>query len=341
MTSMLDRRVDEVRRFNRLYTKRLGVLAENFLRSPFTLAEGRVLHELANREAPSASDVAAALELDPGYLSRILRRFESQGLVTRTPSPADGRRDVLGLTAAGRAAYAPLNERSHDEIAALLAPLPDERQELVLDAMATIAEALAPNDSAGDIVLRDPRVGDYGWVLERHGVLYGTEYGFDAHMEGYVSEVIAAYVANYDAARDRMWIAECNGARVGCSPNHRRAAAVWVAAWSANASPSHAPQATAKWCSGRTRSSRPRVRSTRAKASSRPPPSPTTCGARISPAKRGNSTSSASTHPFAHLMRHNKGHVHSVECPRPIADRKRGVAAGSDRGDDCARAARG
>src|ERR1700722_19881029 len=122
MTSMLDRRVDEVRRFNRLYTKRLGVLAENFLRSPFTLAEGRGLHELANRDTPSPSDIATALELDPGYLSRILRRFEGQGLVTRTPSPADGRRDVRTLTAAGRAAYAPLNERSHDDISALLAP---------------------------------------------------------------------------------------------------------------------------------------------------------------------------------------------------------------------------
>ncbi len=216
MTSMLDRRVDQVRRFNRLYTKRLGVLAENFLRSPFTLAEGRVLHELANREAPSPSDVAGALDLDPGYLSRILRRFEGQGFVTRTPSPDDGRRDVLTLTAAGRAAYAPLNERSHDDIAALLAPLPDERQERVLDAMATIAEALAPDEAPSEIVLRDPQVGDYGWVIERHGVLYGSEYGFDAHMEGYVSEVIAAYVANYDAARDRMWVAERNGARAGC-----------------------------------------------------------------------------------------------------------------------------
>lgn len=216
MASVLDRRVDEVRRFNRFYTKRIGVLAENFLRSPFTLAEGRVLHELANREAPSASDVAAALELDPGYLSRILRRFERAGLVERVASPTDGRRTILSLTAAGRAAYAPLNERSHDEIAALLAPLDDERQERVLDAMATIAGALAPGDPAGDIVLRDPGVGDYGWVIERHGVIYGAEYGFDVHMEGYVAEVIAAYVAGFQPGRDRGWIAEHGGARCGC-----------------------------------------------------------------------------------------------------------------------------
>ena len=216
MATVLDRRVDEVRRFNRFYTKRIGVLAENFLRSPFTLAEGRVLHELANREAPSASDVAAALELDPGYLSRILRRFERAGLVTRVASRSDGRRTILTLTPAGRAAYAPLNERSHDEIAALLAPLGDDRQERVLEAMATIADALAPQLPGNEIVLRDPVVGDYGWVIERHGVLYGTEYGFDAHMEGYVSEVIAAYVANLQPDRDRCWIAERHGARCGC-----------------------------------------------------------------------------------------------------------------------------
>ena len=216
MATVLDRRVDEVRRFNRFYTKRIGVLAENFLRSPFTLAEGRVLFELANREAPSPSDVAAALELDPGYLSRILRRFERGGLVTRVASPADGRRTILSLTPAGRAAYAPLNEASHDEIAALLAPLPDDRQERVLEAMATIAAALAAQEAATDVVLRDPEVGDYGWVIERHGVRYGTEYGFDAHMEGYVSEVIGAYVANFQPQRDRCWIAERNGARCGC-----------------------------------------------------------------------------------------------------------------------------
>jgi DNA-binding MarR family transcriptional regulator/predicted GNAT family N-acyltransferase len=216
MPTELDRRVDGVRRFNRFYTKRIGVLAENFLRSPYTLAEGRVLFELANRERPAPSDVAAALDLDPGYLSRILQRFERAGLVTRAASPADGRRIVLTLTAAGRAAYAPLNERSHDEIAALLAPLPDDRQEHVLNAMATIAQALGSDEPDNDIVLRDPGLGDYGWVIERHGVVYGAEYGFDARMEGFVSEVIAAYVANYRADLDRCWIAERNGVRCGC-----------------------------------------------------------------------------------------------------------------------------
>jgi DNA-binding MarR family transcriptional regulator/GNAT superfamily N-acetyltransferase len=216
MSTALDRRVDGVRRFNRFYTQRIGVLAENFLRTPYTLAESRVLFELAHREAPSPSDLAGALDLDAGYLSRILRRFERDGLVTRTASPTDGRRAVLALTAAGRAAFTPLNDRSHDDIAALLAPLPAERQERVLSAMAAIAEALAPDQPAGEIVLREPELGDYGWVIERHGALYGAEYGFDAHMEGYVAEVIAAYVAAYQPGRDRCWIAERTGARLGC-----------------------------------------------------------------------------------------------------------------------------
>jgi DNA-binding MarR family transcriptional regulator/N-acetylglutamate synthase-like GNAT family acetyltransferase len=214
MATALDRRVDGVRRFNRFYTQRIGVLAETILSSPFTLAEGRVLYDLAQREATSPTELAANLDLDPGYLSRILQRFERQRLVTRTASPSDGRRAVLALTAEGRAAFAPLNERSHDDIAALLAPLSAERQERVLNAMAAIAEELAPNESAG-IVLREPELGDYGWVIERHGTLYGAEYGFNAHMEGYSAEVIAKYVANYQPARDRCWIAERNGVRCG------------------------------------------------------------------------------------------------------------------------------
>jgi DNA-binding MarR family transcriptional regulator len=216
MATVLERRVDSVRRFNRFYTQRIGVLAENFLRTPFTLAEGRVLFELANREAASPGDIAAALDLDAGYLSRILRRFERDGLVRRTASPTDGRRAVLALTAAGREAFAPLNERSHDDIVALLAPLPPERQERVLGAMETIAQALAPDQPAGDIVLRDPEPGDYGWIIERHGALYGAEYGFNANMEGYAAEVLGAYVTNFQPDRDRCWIAERNGVRCGC-----------------------------------------------------------------------------------------------------------------------------
>jgi DNA-binding MarR family transcriptional regulator/predicted GNAT family acetyltransferase len=216
MATVLDRRVDSVRRFNRFYTQRIGVLAENFLRTPFTLAEGRVLFELANREETSPGDIASALDLDAGYLSRILRRFERDGLVKRTPSPTDGRRAVLALTGAGRDAFAPLNERSHDDIVALLAPLPPDRQERVLSAMATIAQALATDQPAGDIILRDPEPGDYGWIVERHGALYGAEYGFNANMEGYVAAALGAYITNLQPGRDRCWIAERTGVRCGC-----------------------------------------------------------------------------------------------------------------------------
>ena len=139
MTTARDRRVDGIRRFNRFYTQRIGVLAENYLRTPFTLAESRVLFELAQRERSSPGELAAGLELDPkGYLSRILQRFEQHGLVTRVPAPADRRRVVLELTGSGRAAFAPLDERSQDEIDALLAPLPDELQDRVLAAMDSI-----------------------------------------------------------------------------------------------------------------------------------------------------------------------------------------------------------
>lgn len=215
MATALERRVEGVRRFNRFYTRRIGVLAENYLRSPFTLAESRVLFELAQRESASPSEIAAALELDPGYLSRIVRRFQRDGLLTRNPSSTDGRRSVLALTPAGRAAFAPINERSHDEIAALLAPLPDDRQERVLRAMAAIAEALGAGEHPPEIVLRAPRVGDYGWIVERHGVLYGCEYGVDAQMERYVAHVISEYIAQYQPGRDRCWIAERDGMRCG------------------------------------------------------------------------------------------------------------------------------
>ena len=216
MATVLERRVDQFRRFNRFFTQRIGVLTDNFLRTPYTLAESRVLFELANRENTSPGDLAAASDIDPGYLSRILQRFERTGLVTRTASPTDGRRSILALTAAGHAAFTPLNERQHDDVIALLTPLSDERQERVMNAMTTIVEALAPDGAAGDIVLRDPEVGDYGWGIERHGALYGAEYGFNANMERYVAEVIAAFIAGFQPGRDRFWVAERNGVRCGC-----------------------------------------------------------------------------------------------------------------------------
>jgi DNA-binding MarR family transcriptional regulator/N-acetylglutamate synthase-like GNAT family acetyltransferase len=211
MATALDRRIDGFRRFNRFYTQRIGVLTDNFLNTPFTLAESRVLWELAQRDSTSPGDLAAKLDMDPGYLTRLLQRFEKQGYVAAN----DKRRVVLTLTAAGRAAFAPLNERQRDDVEALLKPLSAERQERVVRAMAEIERALAPEPIIGEIVLREPEAGDFGWVVERHGALYGTEFGFDIRFERDIAELIATYVTNFRPGLERCWIAERDGVRCG------------------------------------------------------------------------------------------------------------------------------
>ena len=215
MASALDRRVDGIRRFNRLYTQRIGLLTDTFLRTPYTLAETRVLWELAQQDSTSPGELASTLGMDAGYLSRIVRRFEQQGFVTRSSSPADGRRVELALTAQGRQAFAPMNERQHNDIAILLQALPAERQERVVRAMAEIESALVPGARRGEILLRDPEPGDFGWVVERHAALYGSEYGFGGSFEGDVAEIIAAYVAHFQPDLERCWIAERDGVRCG------------------------------------------------------------------------------------------------------------------------------
>ena len=215
-TTAFDRRIDRFRRFNRFFTQRIGVLTDNFLRSPFTLAETRVLWELAQRDTTSPGDLATSLEMDPGYLSRLVARFEKQGYVTRHVVAADKRRAELALTDAGRKAFAPLNERQHADVAALLEPLPAEHQERIVRAMSEISSALAPELLSGEIALREPEAGDYGWIVERHGVLYGNEYNFDVHMEADVAGIVSSFVAAFQAGRDRCWIAERDGVRCGC-----------------------------------------------------------------------------------------------------------------------------
>lgn len=216
MASVLERRVAGFRRFNRFFTKRIGVLTDNFLRSGFTLAESRVLWELAQRESTSPGDLAAALEMDPGYLSRLVQRLEKQGHVSREVATADKRRALLALTDTGRAAFAPLNERQHDDIVTLLEPLPAERQETIVRAMAEIEGILGSGTARGEIKLRDPAAGDLGWVVERHGAIYGAEYGFNVHMEGDVAAIVSAFVADFRPGSDRCWIAERDGVRCGC-----------------------------------------------------------------------------------------------------------------------------
>jgi DNA-binding MarR family transcriptional regulator/N-acetylglutamate synthase-like GNAT family acetyltransferase len=212
----LERDIAAVRQFNRFYTRQIGVLEERLLETPFSLTESRVLYELANRPAPTASELAKDLGIDPGYLSRILRGFESRGFLARTPSDSDGRQAHLELTNAGREAFHPLDERSREAVAAMLHDLGAAQQQRLIAAMGSIEAALGARASGNAAyVLRAPRPGDMGWVVSRHGALYAEEYGWNLEFEGMVAEIVAAFVKNFDAARERCWITEIAGEPVG------------------------------------------------------------------------------------------------------------------------------
>jgi DNA-binding MarR family transcriptional regulator/GNAT superfamily N-acetyltransferase len=214
--SDFEQRIGAVRRFNRLYTRRIGVLQDGFLNTPYSLAEARVLYELARRDKATATEIAAELGLDHGYLSRILRGFGERGLVVKTASPHDRRQSLLSLTAKGRLAFAPLEERSQNEVAAMMGALSAADQERVVAAMRTIEHSLceAPAPQV-PYVLRPPRPGDMGWVVARHGVLYGEEYGWDEQIEALTAEIVAGFVRSNDPKRERCWIAERDGENVG------------------------------------------------------------------------------------------------------------------------------
>jgi len=214
----LEQRVEAARRFNRFYTRQIGVLHEGAYNSPFSLTEVRVLYELAHRDQPTATALGRDLGLDAGYLSRMLRGFERRGLVLKTRSPADGRQSHLSLTAQGRKVFGPLNARSHDEVAAMLGGLSAAAQARVVGAMQTIerllgdrAESLPP----ASCVLRPPLPGDLGWVVHRHGAVYAQEYGYNEQFEALVAEIVAHFVQRYDAKRERCWIAQQGGEPVG------------------------------------------------------------------------------------------------------------------------------
>ena len=210
-------RVAAVRRFNRFYTKQIGILGERLLQSPFSLAEMRVLYEIANRENVSAVDLAEELRLDAGYLSRILRRFQKGGLVTRETSAEDGRRNLLSLTEKGQRTFATLNARQEEDVAALLTRVPAAGQRRLIESMHAIEEVLgAPAEgSKTPYVLRQHQPGDMGWITHRHGVLYSQEYGYDEHFEALVAKIVGEFIENYDPARERCWIAERNGEIAG------------------------------------------------------------------------------------------------------------------------------
>jgi len=210
------RRVAAVRRFNRFYTRQIGILDEGYLASPYSLADVRVLYELNYGEPRSAAELSRELGLDPGYLSRILRRVENAGLIERTASLTDARSTIVALTTKGREEFAPLDRKSAEEIGVLLGRLPARDQTRLLEAMATVERLLGGSAADAPLVLRQPDPGDLGWVVQRHGAIYGAEYGYDAEFEALVAEIVAHYVRELDPKRERCWIAELDGQPVGC-----------------------------------------------------------------------------------------------------------------------------
>jgi DNA-binding MarR family transcriptional regulator/N-acetylglutamate synthase-like GNAT family acetyltransferase len=216
MAAAADPRVDVVRRFNRFYTRRIGALRAGLLDSPFSLTEARLLYELAHRERPTAAGLARELGLDAGYLSRMLRGLERRRLLHRERSPADGRQSLLALTAEGRRTFATLDSRSSAEVRAMLGKLSDAGQRRLVGAMRELERLLDPTPAAqAPYVLRPHRPGDMGWVVHRHGALYAQEYGWDERFEAMVARIVAEFIENFDARRERCWIAERDGEIVG------------------------------------------------------------------------------------------------------------------------------
>jgi DNA-binding MarR family transcriptional regulator/GNAT superfamily N-acetyltransferase len=211
-----DETVTAVRLFNRFYTRQIGVLQEGLLGSPFSLTEVRVLYELAHRQGVTATELCATLNLDAGYLSRILRKFERQGWIHRQSSASDRRQSLLVLTNKGAAEFLPLEERSNQQVRRMLGEMSVEAQQQLIRSMEAIERILSPpQQSAQPYLLRSHQPGDMGWVVYRHGLLYSQEYRYDERFEALVAGIVAEFIQNFDARHERCWIAERNGERVG------------------------------------------------------------------------------------------------------------------------------
>lgn len=224
--SIAKSQVRAVRAFNRFYTQRIGVL-KRYLDTDFTLTEVRVLYELAHRPPLAARDLVRELALDPGYVSRILRRFEDKGWLQREPAPHDARQSLLRLTEAGYATFAPLQQKSREEAADLLAGIAPAARPRLIHSLETVHRLLEPPPAAErQVVLRDHRPGDIGWIVQMHGELYAREFGYDAEFEALVAEIAAKFLRKFDPAREKAWIAEVDGERAGCVMLVRRSATV-------------------------------------------------------------------------------------------------------------------
>ena len=214
--SSLPARVSAVRKFNRFYTRQIGVLRKGYLGSPFSLAEARVLYELFTHPSRTASEIATSLDLDQGYLSRVLAAFEKRGFISRTASKEDARQSHIKLTARGRQTFAPIEKRSQSNAAAMLKELDQNDQVRLVGAMTAIETLLSAAEVKREYILREPRHGDFGWIVTKHAELYAREYGWVEPFEGLCAQIVADFVNNYDAKKERCWIAEMNGENVGC-----------------------------------------------------------------------------------------------------------------------------
>ena len=215
--SGFDQRVRAVRGFNRFWARRIGVLREGYLESPFSLTQVRVLYELAHSEETTASELGKELGVDAGYLSRILRGFEKRGLIVRKPSETDGRRSLLRLTEAGQEVFDSLDARSREDIGSMLDSLSAAEQGRLVEAMHVIERLFgARPEPKVPYVLRPHEPGDMGWVIYRHGIIYAREYGWDERFEALVARIVADFIDDYDPTKERCWIAERDGEIVGC-----------------------------------------------------------------------------------------------------------------------------
>jgi DNA-binding MarR family transcriptional regulator/GNAT superfamily N-acetyltransferase len=214
--STMQNLVDDVRGFNRFYTRVLGLLRPDLAGSAFGLTQARVLYELAHRDDVAVSELRSDLDLDAGYLSRILSGFTASGLAAREKSQVDGRRQVVRLTEEGHRAFGELDRLQAGAIDTLLAPLDETQRKELVTSMGQIRRMLSSEARRAGLVLRPPQPGDLGWVVERHGARYATEYGWDATFEALVARIVAEFAERRDTRREAAWIAELDGERVGC-----------------------------------------------------------------------------------------------------------------------------
>ena len=216
MENRLSKYIETVRRFNRFYTRKIGLLQEGFLKSPFTLPQARVIYELAHHEQATATELGQELGLDAGYLSRILNGMQQQNLICRQLSEKDARQYLISLTPQGREAFSEINASSRNEIGAMLSELSDEEQQSLVGAMLTIDRLLgAQPEHKVSYILRPHQSGDMGWVVQRSGIVYNREYRWNEDFEALVAEIVARFIKNYNPMIERCWIAEKDGENVG------------------------------------------------------------------------------------------------------------------------------